>query len=60
MPANGVAVYGNMSGQLDSAANLSSCRNLRDKYLKVFFALRGGNHPYMEKYKAHFDSMNEV
>lgn len=34
--------------------NILCSLNLSEKYIKVFSALRGGNHPYLEKYKAYF------
>jgi hypothetical protein len=57
VPVNGMAVYGNLAQEPGFAATLSSSQKLGNKYLKVFSALRGGNHPYLEKYKAHFHSM---
>jgi hypothetical protein len=57
IPTNRIAMHNNEVQQPGLAATLSSSQKLGDKYLKVFSALRGGNHPFLEKYKAHYNSM---
>ena len=50
---------GSRSGQLASSS-VPSIHDLARNFLKLLSTLRGGNHPYLDQYKAHLDSMNAV
>lgn len=56
-----VASLGDRSRQLPpSSSSGSSIHELGKSFLKLLSILRGGNHPYLDQYKAHLDSMNAV
>jgi len=51
-----VTVLYNPMFSVGPTTNTSSGRQLSDKFLRILSSLRGGNHPYLEKYKAHLNS----